>query len=340
MNMTFEQERKHILTQFSTINTASHAKQESYILNLFHFQYKYNVIYQEFCKNLKLNPKEISQIASIPFLPITAFKHHAVKTGDFDDVDIFISSGTLSAALRSKHYVRDLEIYRDHTVNIWSKYFQSVEKWCFLALLPDYLERNGSSLVNMVDHFISLSNFPESGLYLRNHEALYKRLCQCKAQNIPTVLFGVTYALLDFLEHYQMEFPELIIIETGGMKGKRKEIIKNELHSVLKKGFNVDNVYSEYGMTELFSQAYAMSGTTFLSNEYIKIIIKQRNDPLSQERIGKAGILSIIDCANIDSCAFIQTEDIGIAYADGSFEVVGRLEDADVRGCNLMVQDL
>ncbi len=340
MDEVFDQERNHLLTQFAQLSHTSAGQKESYILDLFQFQYKYNETYREFCTNLNVNPKEVKSLSSIPYLPITAFKHHEVKTGVFLSNEVFLSSGTTSSVVRSKHFVRDLESYKQNTAIIWSNYFNPVEEYCFLALLPGYLEREGSSLVSMVDYFVSLSSYSESGFYLRDHNLLYEKLTHCKNKGIPTVLFGVTYALLDFIDNYAIDFSDLIIIETGGMKGNRSEISKEELHLRLKKGFNLPEICSEYGMTELLSQAYSTKGTFFKMNDHLKITIKQSNDPLSDERLGKPGIVSLMDLANVDSCAFIQTEDLGIVYDDGRFELLGRMDYADIRGCNLMIHDL
>ncbi len=338
--MTFDQERTLIFNQYQEFTNGSLDSRTKYIFDLFHFQYKYNSIYQEYIHNLGLNAKDVTSVAQIPFLPISAFKHHEVKTGDYDAEDLFLSSGTTSTVLRSRHYVRDLNLYLRNTEKIWSLYFKPISNYCVLALLPGYLEREGSSLISMVQHFVQLSGFEESGFYLRDHEALHTKLIHCKNQNIPTVLFGVTYALLDFIAMYKLDFPALIVIETGGMKGQRKEMTKKELHDVLKPAFKVAHIYSEYGMTELLSQAYATEGVLFKPNPLLDIVIHQVNDPLTTEKVGKPGIISVIDHANIDSCAFIQTEDMGILHPDQNFEIIGRMDAADVRGCNLMVQEI
>ncbi|HLO53365.1 MAG TPA: hypothetical protein VK169_03705 [Saprospiraceae bacterium] len=338
--MTFDQERIHIYNQYRDLLDGTHPSRTDYIIDLFLFQYKYNAIYQEYVRNLGINIKDVTNIDKIPFLPISAFKHHEVKTGDFVAEDLFLSSGTTSTVVRSKHYVRDQHHYLQNTEYIWSTYFQHVSEYCVLALLPGYLEREGSSLISMVQHFVQLSKYEESGFYLRDHKALYDKLLHNKSNNIPTVLFGVTYALLDFVTAYEISFPELIVMETGGMKGQRKEMTKTELHEELKPGFGVNHIYSEYGMTELFSQAYATEGILFKPNPCMDIIIHQVNDPLTLEKLGKPGIISVIDLANIDSCAFIQTEDMGILHEDLCFEIIGRMDAADMRGCNLMVQEM
>ncbi len=338
--MTFDQERTNIYNQYRDLIDEKHPSRKDYIIDLFLFQYKYNAIYHEYVRNLGINIKDVTSIDKIPFLPISAFKHHEVKTGDFLAEDLFLSSGTTSTVNRSKHFVKDINHYLQNTVYIWSNYFQNIKDYCVLALLPGYLEREGSSLISMVQHFVQLSRYDESGFYLRDHKALYDKLLHNKNNHIPTVLFGVTYALLDFVAAYEISFPELIVMETGGMKGQRKEMTKTELHEVLKPGFGVNHIYSEYGMTELFSQAYATEGILFKPNPCMDTIIHQVNDPLTPEKLGKPGIISVIDLANIDSSAFIQTEDMGILHLDQSFEIIGRMDASDMRGCNLMVQEM
>ncbi|MBK8348240.1 MAG: acyl transferase [Saprospiraceae bacterium] len=338
MDSAFEKERKQLYQCFMGLTTSNQNKMDVYVLDLFKFQYKYNETYRQFTKNLGYSEDNITNIAQIPYLPISAFKTREIKTGDITAQEIFKSSGT-SGQIRSNHFIRDVQHYHLHTAHIWSLYFRNVETYCILGLLPGYLERDGSSLISMVSYFISLSQYAESGFYVREHETLYRHLVQCKNKNIPVVLFGVTYALLDFAAKYHLDFPELIIMETGGMKGNREEMTKHALHDMLKRSFGVAKVYSEYGMTELMSQAYTKGESYFYPNPFLKITTKQINDPLSEEKKGKPGIISIMDLANIDSCAFIQTEDLGMVYDDKRFEIAGRLDSADLRGCNLLLQE-
>ena len=338
MQHSFDQERNQLFKIFNNIQQGKSLVNEDYVLQLFRFQYKYNQIYQQFCKNLGVKVNSVSKKEEIPFLPISAFKVHEVKTGIFDPEEIFRSSGT-TGNMTSSHQVRDIHHYLQNTRIIWSKYFKPINNFQILALLPGYMERDGSSLIKMVDYFVKHSPYETSGFYLRDHDALAEKLKLSKTQHIPTVLFGVTYALLDFITHHQIVFPDLTIIETGGMKGNRQEMTKTSVHNLLIDAFHVKQVYSEYGMTELFSQAYTNGETIFLPNDMLLIITHQINDPLSGEREGKPGIISIIDLANIDSCAFIQTDDFGIRYNNGSFEILGRLDHADIRGCNLLVQE-
>ncbi|MBC7885855.1 MAG: acyl transferase [Saprospiraceae bacterium] len=339
MNMTFDQERQHLLKRLNHLIDCSDQMYEDFILHLFHFQYKYNKVYASFVNNLEVKAKEIALGSDIPFLPISAFKHHQVKTGDFTAFEVFKSSGTMSTELRSEHHVREVDLYLSHTIQIWNHYFNPVNTWCFLALLPGYTERGHSSLIKMVGNFISKSPYEESGFYLNNHRELMDTLQRCKQKSIPTVLFGVTYALLDFINKYSIDFPDLMVMETGGMKGLKEELTKIELHQLLAGGFNVQHIYSEYGMTELLSQVYA-ANQVFKTNPFFKVDIKQMNDPLQAEKTGKPGIVCITDAANIDSCCFIQTEDVGILHASEQFELIGRLDAAELRGCNLLMVDI
>lgn len=334
------QDRNQILSFLDTYQKApSDFNQETYMMALFHFQYKYNKIYHDYCDSLKIFPANIQKSVQIPHLPISAFKYHEVKTGSFEAEEIFVSSGTTSST-RSRHSIKSLAFYQENTTKIWNQYFKEVSNYCIYALLPGYLERDGSSLISMVNHFISLSPYKQSGFYLRNHQDLYNNLLWAKSHNIPVVLFGVTYALLDFAADYPMSFPDFMLIETGGMKGQRTEISKKELHQILKKAFGTEKIFSEYGMTELQSQAYTTQGTFFSNNILLQVHTRQINDPLSLELPGKSGILAVTDFANIDSCAFILTEDQGICYADGRFEIIGRLTTADIRGCNLLLEEI
>ena len=336
---SFVQNRNQIYKEFSALQADNQVHQAKYLVQLFQFQYKYNNIYQQYCKNLGINSVYIDKPDKIPYLPISAFKHFEVKTGIFNAEEVFVSSGT-TGITKSFHHVRNINHYVETATNIWKQYFNPTTEYCFLALLPGYLDREGSSLISMVHHFIHASHYSESGFYLRNHDDLYIKLIHCKKNNIPTVLFGVPYALLDFIEHFEISFPELIIIETGGMKGKRAEMPKQKLHDIISKHFKVQKIYSEYGMTELLSQAYTQGADLFLPNVNMRVTTHQINDPLTIEKTGKSGILCIADTANIDSCAFIQTEDMGRVYADGSFDILGRLEQSDIRGCNLLIEEI
>ncbi len=307
-------------------------------LDLFRFQYINNSIYKSWVDALNIKVSDVNVLDDIPFLPISAFKNYDVVSQDGNESHIFTSSGT-TGSIPSRHLVFDMDLYHENTERIFSEFYNSVEGYCYLALLPNYLERGGSSLVAMVEHFINKSIF-ESGFYLYDHDELFIKLEHCQKEGIPTVLFGVSFALLDYLDKYQNDFPELIVIETGGMKGRKKEMTKSQLQKLLANGFGVNKVHSEYGMTELFSQAYSKQDGKFLPSKSMKVIAKEITDPFCDAQYGKSGVINVIDLANIDSCAFIETQDLGRVYADGSFEVLGRLDAADIRGCNLMVSDL
>lgn len=339
MNSDYVQNRSQLLLDYDRIPEMSLSSYQSFILNLFRFQHKYNDIYNQYCKNLGLIDISDITLDSIPFLPISAFKHHAVKTGIFEAQQIFTSSGTTSLN-PSRHHVKDKAFYHTNAEKIWKIHFDDIQNYCFLALLPGYLDRSGSSLISMMEYFISKSVYKESGFYLRDYDKLFQSLQQCKINKIPVVLLGVAYALIDFAEQFPMPYEELLIIETGGMKGNRKEMTKTALHQLLSDQFQTNRIYSEYGMTELLSQAYTSKDQIFNTNPYLSITVKQLNDPLSNEKTGKPGIFCVTDLANIDSCAFIQTEDMGIRYADGSFEISGRVDAAEWRGCNLLLHEL
>jgi Acyl-protein synthetase, LuxE len=339
MQNDFDQLRNQLYKQYFHFLETNKRPSDEYLMQLFAFQYKYNTIYHSFCKNLNIKSDDVRQVDQIPYLPISAFKHHKVITGDFESQEVFMSSGT-TGSVRSMHYIRSLDHYHKNTEMIWSSRFGDLSQYCFLALLPGYLERDGSSLISMVDFFVHKSQFSQSGFFLRDHQVLYETIKSCQKDKIPVVLFGVTYALLDFTEQYPDDYSDLIIIETGGMKGLRKEMTKEALHQLLYKRTQCSQILSEYGMTELLSQAYTDGTTIFKPNLSLKIVTHQINDPLMSEKVGKPGIICISDLANIDSCAFIQTEDVGVLYENGKFEISGRLEASDWRGCNLLLDEL
>lgn len=288
---------------------------------------------------LNIKVDHINLLSDIPFLPISAFKTYEVSSSKNTVQHVFTSSST-TGSVPSRHMVYDIDLYLDHSESIFRKQYGNLENYCFLALLPNYLEREGSSLVAMVEHFINKSKFEESGFYLYDHQKLADQLIACREDGRPTVLFGVSFALLDFLDEFDISFPELTVIETGGMKGRKKEMTKHQLQLLLSDGFGVDHVHSEYGMTELFSQAYSQRDGLFAAPTSMKIFTREITDPFQITAFGKTGVMNIIDLANIDSCAFIETQDLGRLYEDGTFEVLGRLDEADIRGCNLMVSDL
>jgi len=307
------------------------------VLEVFQFQRRENKIYSQWVD--MINPKDVSNVDEIPFLPIEAFRSYEVKSGSWIEEQLFRSSGTTSEST-SRHYVRSTKHYLDNCVKGWKEVFVDPKDLCFLALLPSYLEREDSSLIAMVSDFINRSKFEESGFFLDDHKELYKRLCKCKALNIPTVLFGVSFALTDFAEEFAVDFPELIVMETGGMKGRKKEMSRLALHGMLKSKINVHHVYSEYGMTELMSQAYTRGDEWFRASSTMKILARDLNDPLGPCLYDRTGRIDIIDLANLDTCCFIATQDLGVVRRDGLFKIEGRVDHSALRGCNLMVSDL
>ena len=309
---------------------------EDIALQLFHFQSKNNPVYRDYLVCLKCNTSKISRIDQIPFLPIGFFKTHLIKTGEWPVQAEFLSSGT-TGSISSRHLVPDLDFYRAHSENIFNHFFGSAESFHFLALLPSYLERKGSSLIEMMDHFIARSGSVHSGFYLHNTEELVDKIIKLKNDGRKVILWGVSFALLDLAEKFELDLSHCIIFETGGMKGRRKEWIREELHEYLCKRFNVAVVFSEYGMTELMSQAYSMGLGQYQCPAEMKILIRSINDPFEILASEKTGCLNIIDLANFHSCAFIETQDIGLLHGNGCFEVLGRMDNSDIRGCNLLI---
>lgn len=276
---------------------------------------------------------------SLPFpcLPISFFKTHLVQTGQWTAQTEFSSSGTTGQS-PSRHLVRDKEFYLENTRRGFAQFYGDASEWAFLALLPSYLERGGSSLVAMADYFIRQSRHPESGFFLHDFEDLISRITICQSKGCKTMLLGVSFALLDFSEHCPMDLQGVTVMETGGMKGRRKELTRTELHDALRQALGIAEVHSEYGMTELFSQAYALGDGRFRPTSTMRVWATELNDPFCMVSPGKTGVLNVLDLANIDTCSFIQTEDLGRVFADGSFEVLGRADAAEMRGCNLMVE--
>lgn len=334
--MTFENKRTDLQKRIFAVNDLSF---EALALDVFNFQATHNPLYAEFLQLLNVNLQEIDIIQKIPFLPINLFKNKEIKTGNWQAETIFESSGT-SLQTTSKHKVRSIDWYKKNAAKGFQYFYGAAKDYCFLALLPSYLERSGSSLVMMADYFIKTSSYSESGFFLKNHEELAARLKSLRAREIPTVLIGVSFGLLDFIENYQINFPELIVMETGGMKGRRKEMTRVELHALMKQGFGVRKIHSEYGMTELLSQAYSKGDGKFQTAPTMKVLIRDISDPFFILEKERHGAINIIDLANLDTCAFIATDDLGREDKHGRFEVLGRLDASDIRGCNLMVGDL
>jgi hypothetical protein len=306
-------------------------------LKIFRFQYETNSVYREFSKLLRSEPEKINSYLHVPFLPISLFKDHTIISGDETRFEkVFTSSGTTGSA-PSRHFIRDLKLYEESFTRSFQIYYGDPEKYRFLALLPGYLERQGSSLVYMLDHFIRKTERNGSGFFLNNMETLEKHLLENRPASAQTILFGASYALIDFAGRFPMNLNGVMIMETGGMKGRRKEMVREELHEILCHCLNVEMVHSEYGMTELLSQAYSSGHGIFRAPPWMKILIRDVNDPLQFLPAGQTGGINIIDLANLFSCSFIATQDLGKLHEDGSFEVLGRFDDSDVRGCNLMV---
>lgn len=308
---------------------------EDIALALYRFQVENNEVYRTFVTHL--GRRDIRSMESIPFLPISFFKTQDIQTGSWKPETTFTSSGT-TGTTTSRHRVKALSFYLHHTGKIFNHFFGPLNEYHFLALLPSYLEREGSSLVAMTDYFIRESGSTHSGFYINDQGELVKKLMDLKESGKKVLLLGVTYALLDLAEKYPLDLSGCLIMETGGMKGKRPEITREELHRYLCSRFNVPAILSEYGMTELFSQAYSSSAGHFYPPSCMKILIRDIIDPRGSQPVGKTGAINVVDLANIHSCAFVETQDIGKIHPDGSFEVLGRLDNSDVRGCNLLVE--
>ncbi len=307
-------------------------------LEIFRFQYQNNPVYNQYVKALHLVGEDVRDVLDIPFLPIRFFKSHEVLTTSFGPEAVFESSGT-TQTVNSRHYVKHLSLYRRSFLRTFEQFYGPVEGWCIIGLLPSYLERRNSSLVVMVDELIRRSGHPHSGFYLYEHERLQQVLQQLGSAGQPTLLIGVTFALLDFAEKFPMPLQHTIVMETGGMKGRREEMTRQEVHGILQNAFGLSSVHSEYGMTELLSQAYSQGEGIFSCPPWMKVLVRQEDDPLAVGYSG-TGIVNVIDLANLYSCSFIATEDVGRLDGAGRFEVQGRLDHSDIRGCSLMVTGL
>lgn len=309
---------------------------EKITLKVFRFQYDNNDVYRNFCNLLKKDKTNVKRIEDIPFLPIQFFKSHDILSTTETIQTTFTSSGTTGLST-SKHHVTNLEFYEESYRLAFRQFYGNIEDYVVLALLPSYLEREGSSLIHMVDDLIQLSNNPESGFYLNNYDELINKLVRLDNEGQNILLIGVTYALLDLVEKQNFKLKNTIIMETGGMKGRRKEIIRAELHNILCQGFGVAEIHSEYGMTELLSQAYSLGEGIFECPAWMKVLVRDPEDALTLIPDGKTGGINVIDLANINSCSFIATQDLGKITGNNSFEVLGRFDNSDIRGCNLMV---
>jgi len=305
-------------------------------MKVFRFQFQHNEVYQKYCLLLNKSPENVKHLTEIPFLPIEFFKSKDILSSIDAVQTTFTSSGT-TGLITSKHHVTDLSFYEASFRSAFSKFYGNIEDYAVLASLPSYLEREGSSLIYMAKDFIEGSNHPDSGFYLHNYNELAKKLVELDNSGQNVLLIGVTYALLDLIELQKFQLKNTIIMETGGMKGKRKEMIREELHTILAEGFGVEKIHSEYGMTELLSQAYSLGDGIFECPPWMDILIRDTEDPLTIIEDGKTGGINVIDLANINSCSFIATQDLGKKYSNFSFEVLGRFDNSDIRGCNLMV---
>jgi Acyl-protein synthetase, LuxE len=315
---------------------------EDLALELFRFQYQYNPVYNRYVNTISVLPRDVKKITQIPFLPISFFKTHEVTTTEFSPEAVFESSGTTQTS-KSRHYVKYLNLYKRSFQKAFDLFYGDPAGWCIIGLLPSYLERSNSSLVAMTEELIRMSADDRSGFYLNEYGLLNEKLLELEAERQKTLLIGVTFALLDFAEKHPIELKHTILMETGGMKGKKVELTRQQVHEILINQMGVPEVHSEYGMTELLSQSYSKSNGFFSSPPWMRILLRNEDDPFSlrddlmaTSSTPVTGIINVIDMANIYSCAFIATDDLGKIHHDGSFEVMGRLDHSDIRGCNLL----
>ncbi len=312
---------------------------EKTALEIFRFQSTQNELYARYLGVLKSDPARVDSLYKIPFLPISFFKSHQVKTGSFEPAVIFESSGTTGKGT-SRHFIKDLSVYERSFISGFKKFYGDPAEWCILALIPSFAERDHSSLAFMTDKLIQLSGQNQSGFYLDRMDELRSILSGKPESNRKILLIGLTYALLDLAEKINpgdiAPKQQMVIMETGGMKGRRKEMIREEVHEVLKKSFGVNVIHSEYGMSELLSQAYSTGNGIFRTVPWMKVLVRDEDEPMQVSSKGR-GAVNIVDLANIYSCSFIATEDAGEIFDDGSFKVLGRLDESDLRGCNLMI---
>ena len=319
--------------KLDSLNISSQLDFKNKAITLFNEQFNKNLIYNQYCKLLKIKPNQVNELKHIPFIPIQFFKTHKIVCNNDKITHLFKSSGT--GRSKSINYVSDINLYVKSFSKCFENFYGPIKDYVFLGLLPSYLEQKNSSLVYMIDYFIKESKYNESEFYLNDYEKLNKVLIKLRKENKRIILFGVSYALLDFIEKYPINIRNLIVIETGGMKGRRIELTREELHFRLSKGFNVENIHSEYGMTELFSQAYSKQKGIFKNPPWMKTLIRDINNPFSVSNTGR-GAINFIDLANINTCAFIASDDIGEIFDDFSFKINGRLSESEIRGCNLM----
>lgn len=308
---------------------------EALALELFYFQAKENPVYAAYLGHLGVKAQEIQDLRHIPFLPIEFFKTQAVRSGKWTPSAVFESSGT-GLGLRSKHHVQDINFYQQVAKSAFQRFYGPVEDYVILALLPSYLERQNSSLVAMVQHFMERSANPLSGFFLHEQDALLRRLAEVKKLGKTPFLIGVSFALLDLAER-GADLKGALVMETGGMKGRRRELIRDELHEKLRQGLGLTTIHAEYGMTELLSQAYAQKNGLFETPAWMRVFIRDVNDPFTYLKPGRAGGVNVIDLANVHSCSFIETQDLGISHTNSTFEILGRFDNSEIRGCNLLL---
>ncbi len=310
---------------------------EDYALRLFRFQAGNNEIYRKYIDSIGVDVSQVKRVNEIPFLPISLFRYYPVKTGNWMEETVFYSSGTTSVN-HSRHFIQSIDFYYRTSQFIFEQFFGAIKDYLLLTLLPSYREQKNSSLINMVDHFVKQTGERDSGFYLSDKRELLNRIKRLRFQgNRKIILWGVTYALLDLAEMCDFSLRDVLIFETGGMKGRREELVKAEVHRILMDRFKVSTIYAEYGMTELLSQAYSKGKGIFHGPAWMKVMLRDINDPFHVDNKLKYGGINVIDLANIHSCAFIATEDLGCIAGNNGFEVIGRLDNSDIRGCNLLI---
>lgn len=314
----------------------NHSEFKKQCLDIYNFQYENNMVYQNYCNMICEDPTDVNEINKIPFLPISFFKTKKIlSTDNFEKV--FYSSGTTTNS-RSKHFISSLKLYQKSFINNFKLNYSDITQYTILALLPNYYDNKDSSLIYMIEKLIKLSKSKESGFFLDDYVNLSRKLIELDTKKErKTILIGVPYALLDMIDFNQLQLNNTIIMETGGMKGRRKEMVRTELHEKLKRGFGVSKIHSEYGMTELLSQAYSKGDGVFKTPSWMKVIIRDINDAQNLDFNKKSGAINIIDLANYNSCSFIATDDMGKYINDNEFELIGRVDNSDIRGCNLLV---
>ena len=322
------------LTAFDKIKSPSEFEERALVL--FQYQYENNPVYRSYCDLINVSPSEVNQLSNIPYLPIQFFKSHKVSCNTATPKYTFTSSKT-TGQIASSHYVHDIDLYIKSFEKGFEFFYGKIEGYVLLALLPSYMEQENSSLIYMANHLIQKTKHPESDFYLENWNTLLSTLNRLEKQGQKTILLGVTYALLNGAEKQKIRLKHTLIMETGGMKGMRKEWVRSALHEKLQERYGVQNIHSEYGMTELLSQAYSMGNGRFYCPPWMRVTTRSAEDPFELLKTGKTGGLNVIDLANVDSCAFLATQDLGKKHPDGSFEVLGRFDHAEIRGCNLLV---